>query len=183
MTKKDDAAEVAQGELVPMNGDTPGTEIEPYVDEHGDVLIHGEAAAKLAVLLAAVPVDEENGNQRIAEQLLMGTSVIDLNRPWDSTGGRELVGKQLRVDAIKALPSRFAGGLRAFLVAECTDLGTGERTVMTTSAMAPVIQLARCSYEGWLPAYCAVEVSERPTEKGYYPYHLRFIPPPAGRAV
>jgi hypothetical protein len=173
---KDDAVD---GEVISDTDGTPGTEVEPYVDEHGEVMIHGAAAAKLAVLLASVPVDQENGSQRIAEQLLTGTSIVDLNAPWDSTGGREMAGKQLRIDAVKARPSQFPGGLRAFLVAEGFDLQTGERAVITTSAMAPVIQLARCAYEGWLPAYCVVEVADRPTERGFYPYHLRFTPPPA----
>lgn len=178
MTKAQDPEEFADGELVPVNGDGPGTEIEPYVDEHGDIMVQGEAARRLAELLATVPVDEENGNQRIAEQLLSGNKIADLNKPWDATSGRELAGKQLRIDRIKGRPSRYQGGLRAFLVAEGFDLATGESAVMTTSAMAPVIQLARVNAEGWLPAYCTVEVADRPTDKGFFPYHLRFMPPP-----
>lgn len=177
-SKDTDTGAVTDGQVISDTG-APGTEVEPYVDEQGGVLVHGEAARRLAVLLATVPIDDENGNQRIAEQLLMGGSVLDLNAPWDATGGRKLAGKTLRIDSIKGRPSRYPGGLRAFLVAEGIDLDTGERTVMTTSAMAPVIQLARVNAEGWLPAYCTVEVADQPTERGFYPYHLRFIPPPA----
>lgn len=174
----DDQA-VIDGQVVDGTG-APETEVEPYVDEQGGILVHGAAAARLSALLATVPVDEEQGNQRIAEQLLMGGTIMDLNAPWDATGGRKLAGKTLRIDSIKGRPSRYPVGLRAFLVAEGIDLDTGERTVMTTSAMAPVIQLARVNAEGWLPAFCTVEVAAQPTERGYYPYHLRFIPPPQG---
>lgn len=174
----DDQAAI-DGQVVDDTG-APGTEVEPYVSEQGDVLVHGEAARRLSLLLATVPVDDEQGNQRIAEQLLSGGSIMDLNAPWDATGGRKLAGHTLRIDSIKGRPSRYPGGLRAFLVAEGIDCDTGERTVMTTSAMAPVIQLARVSAEGWLPAYCTVEVAAQPTERGYYPYHLRFMPPPTG---
>lgn len=172
-----EAGEVIDGQLVDGTG-APGTEVEPYVDEQGGILVHGEAAARLTALLATVPVDDEQGNQRIAEQLLSGGSIMDLNAPWDATGGRKLAGQTLRIDSIKGRPSRYPGGLRAFLVAEGVNCDTGERTVMTTSAMAPVIQLARVNAEGWLPAFCVVEVAAQPTERGYYPYHLRFIPPP-----
>lgn len=179
MANGKDVAPAVDGEVVSDTADQPGTEVEPYVDEHGEVLIHGETARQLAALLATVPVDQENGNQRIAEQLLTGGSITDLNAPWDATGGRKLAGKELRIDSIKARPSRYQGGLRAFLVAEGLDLQTGERMVMTTSAMAPVIQLARVNAMRWLPAYCTVEVSDTPTERGFFPYHLRFVPPPA----
>lgn len=178
MAKNDGPEEIAQGELVPMNGDAPGTEIMPFVDERGEVIIHGETARQLRELLATIPVDDENGNQRIAEQLLSAKTVVDLNKPWESTGGRELVGREMRVDWVKARPSQYAGGLGAFLVVEFTDTATGEKSIMTTSAMAPIIQLARLHAGGWLPAYCKVIVSERPTEKGFYPYHLQFMPPP-----
>lgn len=179
MSNAKEVAPVIDAEVVSDTAGQPGTEIEPFVNEQGEVLIHGEAAARLAALLATVPVDDESGNQRIAEQLLEGGNLLDLNKPWDSSGGRALAGKQLRIDAIKGRPSRYPGGLRAFLVAEYVDTQTGERGVMTTSAMAPVIQLARVSAEGWLPAYCVVEVADRATERGFFPYHLRFTPPPA----
>lgn len=175
MAKTDDgqAQEVVTGELVPLGGD--GGEIEPFVNENGEVLIAGPAAARLRQLLETVPVDDENGSERIAEMLMDATSVVDLNKPWDATGGRTLAGRQLRINKISGRPSRFPGGLRAFLVAECTDISNGEAVVMTTSAMAVVVQLARVNAEGWLPAFATVEVADRPTEKGYYPYHLRFF--------
>lgn len=179
MANGKDLAAPVDGEVISDSAGQPGTEVEPYVDEHGEVLIYGDTARQLATLLATVPVDAENGNQRIAEQLLAGGSIMDLNSPWDATGGRQLAGKQLRIDSIKARPSRYQGGLRAFLVAEGVDTQTGERMVMTTSAMAPVIQLARVNAMNWLPAYCVVEVSDTPTERGFFPYHLRFTPPPA----
>jgi hypothetical protein len=163
--------EIAEAEIV-------GQEVEPFVDENGEILLKGLAALRLRHLLAAVPVDDESGSQRIIEQLLAGDTVMDLNRPWDATSGKTLAGKLLRIDSIRQMPSQFEGGLRAFLVAEGRDMAGDKPVVMTTSALSVVVQLARCQAEGWLPAWCSVEIADKPTDKGYYPYHLRFVPPP-----
>ena len=154
------------------------TEIQPYVNEDGEVLISGQLAARVAALLDHVPVDDETGGARIAEQLLGGATPEDLNQPWDATGGRALIGKVIRIDEVVQRPSQFQQGLRAFLVVRGEDTQTGEPITFTTSAMAVVIQLARCCAEGWLPAWAEVEQAARPTEAGYLPYHLRFVAAP-----
>jgi hypothetical protein len=163
-------------------GNTMAREIEPYVNEDGEVMIAGPTAAKLAQLLERVPVDDENANVRIAERLMSAGSVLDLNRPWEATSGREVAAQLLPPDPVHQRPSRFQNGLRIFLVAEGENMADGRELVMTTSAAATVIQLARAAASGWLPAYCTVEVADKPTDRGFYPYHLRFVPPPNGGA-
>lgn len=156
--------------------------VEPFVDENGEILLAGAAAHKLRELLSVIPVADDNGNAAIIESLMSAGSVLDLNRPWDATGAREFAGKLLRIDALKALPSRFEGGIRAFLVIEGWNVDDDQPATLTTSALSVVVQSARLYAEGWLPAWCRVEIATTPTERGFYPYHLRFVPPPAGAA-
>lgn len=158
------------------------SDVEPFVNEDGEILLAGEAAHKLRQALALIPVDDEDANERIIQQLFMGDQVTDLNAPWDASGGREFAGKALRIDTIKAQESQFQNGLRAFLVVQgwCPD--TGKDFTLTTSALAVMVQLARVNAEGWLPAWCTVEVAARPTKRGHFPYHLRFMPPQDGPA-
>lgn len=174
-------------ELAPAGADQPGAanvavvdeyaDVEPFVNEDGEVILRGESAHKLRQALALVPVDDGEANERIISQLFDGDTVTDLNKPWDATGGREWAGKTLRIDTIKAQESQFQNGLRAFLVVQgwCPD--TGKDFTLTTSALAVMVQLARVNAEGWLPAWCTVEIAARPSKRGYYPYHLRFMPP------
>lgn len=155
------------------------SDVEPFVDEQGEILLAGAAALKLRQLLAVIPVADDNGNASIIESLMSAGSVIELNRPWDAAGAKEFAGKLLRIDTLKALPSRFQGGIRAFLVIEAWDVDDDKPATLTTSALAVVVQTARLYAEEWLPAWCRVEIATTPTERGYYPYHLRFVPPPA----
>lgn len=154
-------------------------DVEPFVDENGEILLAGAAAHKLRELLAVIPVADDNGNAAIIESLMSAGSVLDLNRPWDATGAKEFAGKLLRIDTLKALPSRFQGGIRAFLVIDAWNCDDNAPATLTTSALAVVVQTARAYAEGWLPAWCRVEIADAPTERGFYPYHLRFVPPPA----
>lgn len=175
--------EVTDAQIV--SDGTPATvdeygEVEPFVDENGEILLAGATALRLRELLATVPVADDNANAEIIDTLLTADSALDLNRPWDAVGAKELAGRLLRIDAIKARPSRFQGGIRAFLVVDARDVEKDERVTLTTSALAVVVQAARLHAEGWLPAWCNVEIAERPTERGFYPYHLRFVPPPNG---
>lgn len=155
-------------------------DVEPFVNEDGEIILRGEAAFKLRQALALIPTDEDDANERIISQLFDGDTVTDLNKPWDASGGREWAGKTLRIDSIKAQESQFSNGLRAFLVVQgwCPD--TAKDFTLTTSALAVMVQLARVNAEGWLPAWCTVEIAARPTKRGHYPYHLRFMPPQDG---
>lgn len=155
-----------------------GQEIEPYVSVEGEVLLEGELAAKLRNLLATVPVRDESGSANIVEQLFTAESALDLNNPWDAHGGREFDGKLLRFEQVEVLESQFEGGVGAFLIIKGTDEADHKPFTMTTSALAVIVQMARLHAEGWLPAWGTVEMAKRATSKGYYPYHLRFVPPP-----
>jgi hypothetical protein len=153
------------------------SDVKPFVNESGEILLSGEQAYKLRRMLSAIPVPDENANERFVDQLMTGDDVLSLNAPWEAHGGRALAGKKIRIDTVEALESQFEAGLNAFIVAKGIDLETKKPVVMTSSAMMVVVQLARTVDEGWLPAYAEIVVATRPTKRGYLPYHLRFFYP------
>lgn len=137
--------------------------------------------AQLVDAMESVPAENEGGSAAILETLLRATTIDDLNKPWNGTSGRELAGRRLSVRGIIRRPSQFEDGPAVFLVANCADVKTGEEVTMTTSALACIVQLAMAHKLGMFPLMVEVVVAERPTDRGYYPYHLQVIA--AGNAV
>lgn len=132
----------------------------------------------LAALLEAVehiPASGAGGLDGILETLLAAKSVDDLNRPWNGTSGRELAGRRLRLTDVIRRPSQFEDGPQLFLVVTAADAKTGERVTMTTSALAVILQVAVAWNLGMFPLLVDVTVAEKPTARGYYPYHLTVL--------
>lgn len=134
-----------------------------------------ELVARVRELVAAVPGDDGSGGERIVTQLLAAASIDDLNAPWDGTSGRNLAGKRLTIRGIVQRPSSFDGGTGIFLVVDAADSKTGEALTFTTSAISVVLQLAKAHNLGMFPLIAEVVVADRPTSRGFYPYHLRII--------
>ena len=153
---------------------TPGAEVAEYASS-APAPISAEAAERVRQLAGAIPGDDGNGAERIVTQLLDAQTIDDLNAPWEGTSGRNLAGKRLAIRRVTQRPSQFSDGAGIFLVADAVDANTGEPAVFTTSALSVVIQLARVHQLGLFPVIAEVEVAERPTERGFYPYHLRII--------
>jgi hypothetical protein len=128
---------------------------------------------RFAEMAVTVPTEDGAGSDRILEQLLSATSWEQLSDPWESSNGMRLRGKLLRIDNITRRPSTYEGGLGIFLVVEAVDTANGEKVVWTTSSLSVVGQLVRAYVMGWFPMYAEVVVADRPTERGYYPQHLR----------
>lgn len=164
----------------PSGPDQPGTSLAPSDTAQVDTY-PPELVAQVRELVAAIPDNSDSGAEAIVAQLLAAETIDDLNAPWDGTSGRNLAGKRLTIRGISARPSSFEGGAGIFLVADAVDAKTGERAVFTTSALAPVIQLAQAYKRGLFPLLVEIVVAERPTARGFYPYHLRVLA--AGRTV
>jgi len=145
---------------------TTGAEIAPYSPE---------TIARVQEAVKTIPGDDGSGAERIVTQLLDATTIDDLNAPWEGTSGRNLNGKRLTIRGVTQRPSTFEDGTGIFLVADAVDAKTGETCVFTTSAISVVIQLARVHQMGMFPVIADVVVAERPTERGFYPYHLRIV--------
>lgn len=131
--------------------------------------------ARVREAVSAIPGDDGSGAERIVTQLLDATTIDDLNAPWAGTSGRNLAGRQLVIRGVTQRPSTFEDGAGIFLVADALDRKTGEPCVFTTSAVSVVIQLAKVHQLGMWPVIADVVVAERPTERGFYPYHLRIV--------
>jgi len=154
--------------------DAPGTEVAT-ADSSTPAPIPAEVAERVRQLAAAIPGDDGSGAERIVTQLLDAQTIDDLNAPWEGTSGRNLAGKRLAIRGVTQRPSQFSDGAGIFLVADAVDAKSGEPAVFTTSALSVVIQLARVHQLGLFPVIADVVVAERPTERGFYPYHLRII--------
>lgn len=154
--------------------DQPGTSIAPAgpaeVDSYSP-----EVIARVRELVADIPEADAGGAEAIVEQLIAATTIDDLNAPWDGTSGRKMAGKTLVVQGIHARPSQYEGGAGIFLVALAVDAKTGEKATFTTSALAVVLQLAQAYRLGMFPVTVEIVVAERPTARGFYPYHLRIV--------
>jgi|GEM_PF-2173570 len=134
-----------------------------------------QVIARVRDVVAQIPGDDGTGAERIVTALLDAETIDDLNAPWDGTSGRNLAGRRVTIRGVTQRPSQFSDGAGIFLVADAVDTKTGEATVFTTSAISVVIQLARCHQLGLFPVIADVVVAERPTDRGFYPYHLRVI--------
>lgn len=131
--------------------------------------------ARVRELVAGIPAADEASADRLILQLLDATGMDELNAPWDSSSTDALAGRTLSIRAVSQRPSRFEDGDGVFLVVDAIDGKTGERVTFTTSAVAVVLQLARAYQLGLLPVTAEVVRAETPTERGYYPVHLRIL--------
>jgi len=157
-----------------QNDDTPGAELAE-TDDAPVAEYSPEVVAAVRELVAAIPGNDDAGAENIVTQLLAATTIDDLNAPWEGTSGRNLAGKRLQVRGVTARKSSFDGGTGIFLVADAVDAKTGDKAVFTTSALAVVIQLAQAHKLGMFPLLVEVVVADRPTARGFYPYHLRVL--------
>jgi len=153
---------------------TPAGEVA-HVDTAEPAPISAEVAARVRELVAPIPGDDGTGAERIVTQLLDAQTVDDLNAPWEGTSGRNLAGKRLAIRGVTQRPSAYQDGAGVFLVADAADATTGEGATFTTSALSTVIQLARCHQLGIFPIIADVVVADRPTARGFYPYHLHIV--------
>ena len=134
-----------------------------------------ELVARFVEMATMVPSEDGGGMERIIDQLLNAESWEQLSDPWESTDAEKLRGKRLRVDSIMRRPSSYPGGLGIFLVVKSVDVQTGEALVWTTSSQAVIAQLVRAYAMGWIPCLVEMVIADRPTERGFYPHHLRFL--------
>ena len=139
------------------------------------VPIAADIIARVREAVQGIPEADGEGAESIIRQLLDAQTIDDLNAPWEGSSGRSLAGKRLSIRGCHQRPSSFEDGAGVFLVVDAADAKTGEALTFTTSAVSVVLQLARAWSLGLFPLIADVVVAERPTARGFYPYHLRII--------
>ena len=144
-------------------------------EQDGRPVISPAIAKRVQELVTPIPGDDGSGAERIVVQLLNAKTIDDLNEPWEATSGRALAGKRLSIRGVTQRPSQFDDGAGIFLVADAIDAKTGDIATFTTSAVSVVLQLAVAHKLGMFPILADVVVADKPTARGFYPYHLRVI--------
>jgi len=137
--------------------------------------VSADIIARVREAVQGIPESDGEGAESIVRQLLDAQTIDDLNAPWEGSSGRSLAGKRLSIRGCHQRPSSFEDGAGVFLVVDAADAKTGEALTFTTSAVSVVLQLARAWSLGLFPLIADVVVAERPTARGFYPYHLRII--------
>lgn len=131
--------------------------------------------AQFAEMAAALPAEPGGGTEDILKRILGARTWDELDRPWRTDSIKDILGKQLRLVSVQRRPSTYDGGIGLFCIVKATDPKTGEEHVKTTSSVAVIGQLC------WLYFHNASAIlfewcqAVRPTERGYYPQHLKII--------
>lgn len=149
----------------PQNGPAPTQEL----------VLSDEARARFASMAMMIPTEDGNGAERILLAILNAQSWDELDDPWDNSKALEYIDVEQRIDSVTRRPSAFTSGLGIFLVVHGHRMDTDEDIVWTTGSVSTVAQLTGAYVMDALPLYGILRKAERPTERGYYPYHLEFF--------
>lgn len=126
-------------------------------------------------MLLHVPEPDPDADQatiKIVAQILAAQTAGDLDKPWDSDGMRHHFDQMLTVRSITRRPSDYTGGLGAYLGCDCILNETGEEQFITCGSVSCVAQLVRAHTLQVLPLIVIPRKANKPTPKGYWPYHL-----------
>jgi len=137
-------------------------------------VINNEAIIqKFGEMAVLIPKEDGNGAENILLQILNAETWEDLDKPWQSTDVADILGKRLTLVRAIRRPSSFADGLGQFVVCFMQDKRTGKEIVKATGAVAIVGQVATAYALNCLPLEIEWCQAARPTERGYYPQHLK----------
>ena len=146
----------------------PGTDVVPVVSQ--------ATMALFAQMAVGIPEsNDDEAYESIVLQLLSADGLDALNAPWDTDKAGKFTGHRLRIEGMTRRPSDYDGGLGLYIVIKGTDLGTGEKFVLTIGSVSVVAQLARIHHLNALPAIVELVIADKPTSKGYRPMHLKVL--------
>jgi len=156
-----------------------GSELTPAQESTG--IMRADLAELFAQGLATIPEAGQEGWEGILATLARVEHPEDLDAPWRSSGGRDVVGRPIEVRGLRRMPSSFGEGVPFFLIADAVDLLTGEVLAVTTGSTGVVGAWIIANMRGWMPIRGMIVESERPTEQGYYPQHWQPYREPKNR--
>lgn len=119
--------------------------------------------------------DSDEATLRIVELIFAAETAEDLDAPWRGEGMRAYVGRVIRVQSIRRLPSDFTGGPGWYLGCQVVLEATGEVDFATTGSIAIMAQLVAAHLKGLLPIDCVPRLAERKSRNGYFPMHLEVV--------
>jgi hypothetical protein len=158
MAKKTDAITPPTTALVPVSPTEALQRAQALIEDIADVTDDPTPRMAAAILNADDPEDWE--------AIFKGRSIKDS------------AGVKVRVTALRKAPSQFEGAVPWFLIADVTNLETGESDVMTISSVMSMLQLVVAHERGWLPLDVEVVRKATPTRRGFHPIHLKAITAP-----
>lgn len=131
-----------------------------------------EQFAEMAVM---IPAEPGGGTEDILKQVLSAKTWDELDKPWQTSDVKDIIGKHLRLMSANRRPSTFEDGLGQFLIVKLLDPKTGKDYVKTTSSVAVVGAIAWLYFNNASAVLLEWCQATRPTEKGYYPQHIKVI--------
>jgi hypothetical protein len=132
--------------------------------------------ALFAQMAVNIPEADDGGAyEAIVLTLLQADDVDGLNAPWDTSKAEALAGHRLRIETITRRPSDFNAGLGLYLVAQGTDMNTGEKFTWSSGSVSVVAQLARAHFLNAFPVIAELIISDTPTKSGFRPQRLQVL--------
>lgn len=156
-------------------GNTTPTDVDEQQSAEVALINDQHLLEQFAEMAVMIPADIGGGTEDILRKILSATSWDQLDEPWETSEIDDIVGKTLRITHVKRRPSTFRGGLGVFLVVYLTDPRTNKEYVKTTGSVSVVGQIARAYALGVTSMTVQWMRSERPTDNGYYPQHLKVL--------
>jgi len=136
-----------------------------------------ESTAETFVAMAYVlpRKDTSEATDKILRDLLNATTVDQFNESWEKQGLERLFGRQIAVDAVYLLESRYREGAGVYVRAEGVDVNTDQAVGFNTSSWSVMGTLIALYVRGMLPAVVVGAQSDEPTAAGYRPHHLQVL--------
>ena len=141
-----------------------------------------EALTQARSLIEAIADVVDDPTPRMAAAILNAEDPEDWEAVFSGKSIKDSAGARVRITALRKAPSAFEGPVPYFLIAEITNLDTGETDVMTISSVMSMLQLVVAHDRGWLPLDVEVIRKDKPTRRGFHPIHLKAIRPPKAAA-
>lgn len=125
--------------------------------------------------------DPEATQRELVEQVLAAESFEEAMGETVVTHARDVLDRPFVYLGVRWHGSSFEGGPKVFATCDVVDPTTGERALITCSAVRVMAKLFRASMDdrwGWLGV---LRSADRPTQAGYYPLWLQVeVTPDAG---
>jgi hypothetical protein len=137
-----------------------------------------EALTQARSMIEAIPEVTDDPTDRMAAAILNADDPEDWEGIFKGKSIKDSAGAKIRITALRRGDSNYKGAVPYFLIADFSNLDTGEQDVMTISSVMSMLQLITAYHRGWLPLDAEVIRKATPTKRGFFPIHLKAITTP-----